>query len=899
MWRASKAIRAVVVVLTTLATAVAVLAAGLAWRLSRAPIALDWLRPRLEAALQPGPEGPSIRLGATVLAWSDGGPEVRVSDVRVRSADGTEVSVAAAAVGLAVDGLLRGAVGVTSITLVGARLELVRQADWTIAPGDAASPASRLTAALHAGTFSGLTEVRVRDGRLELRDPDLGAVWQADDLSLRVWRSEDGLALEGAFRLTGGPRPVPVVARGTWPTTATGPVVQLGVRGLDPALLAPSLGGLTLPVDAVATVAFDASLQLERAVLRLRAGPGRVAWPGDAVVLEQGKIGAAVLVQEGRADVERVRLRFADGIQAVGRARLTDLNGALAVQAWLTVPAAPVSDLLAHWPPSVANAARRWVLRNIRGGSARDLAIRVRGGRGGLDDVDASLRFAGLTVRALDALPPLVAVRGSLRLANGALQAEVASARLSDLAVEPARVTIGSVPPALAVDAQVRGPLGSALLLLERPPFGLAGALGVPATAVRGTVAGRVGLGFRLDRPPTGLADAGLTVSATVRDLDVPHAVAGRSLTGGPVRLTLGGTRLSAAGEVRVAGVPLRATLDEGLRDEGSRRIAVSGRLDREARVALGFDPGNWLEGPVVADLQMAGPSADLRVDLREASLSLPGLAKATGLPGEATAHLGFREEQIPCVERFAVTVPDATLRGSVRRTPDGRRWAGVDARLQPVPAGPGGATLVVSPGPDPQRFVLQSADAGALIRRLGARTDARGGRLTVTGTVGLEAPGVPADATLEVADVTLREAPVLARIVTLASLTGLARALQGKGLRFSRISAGLGIRWPVVTVSDGLADGPEVALQLAGDLDLGADALELRGTVVPSYFGLNTAADRLPILGPVVQAVTGGALQAVDFRVRGPLTAPDVTVSPLSALAPGRLRDLVRSWER
>jgi hypothetical protein len=82
--------------------------------------------------------------------------------------------------------------------------------------------------------------------------------------------------------------------------------------------------------------------------------------------------------------------------------------------------------------------------------------------------------------------------------------------------------------------------------------------------------------------------------------------------------------------------------------------------------------------------------------------------------------------------------------------------------------------------------------------------------------------------------------------------------------------------------------------VRLAGTVDGAGATCDLRGTLVPSYAGLNAAPGRVPVVGRVLTGGEEKAISAVDFTVTGPLQSPRVSVNPLS-LAPGALRDLFR----
>ncbi len=66
----------------------------------------------------------------------------------------------------------------------------------------------------------------------------------------------------------------------------------------------------------------------------------------------------------------------------------------------------------------------------------------------------------------------------------------------------------------------------------------------------------------------------------------------------------------------------------------------------------------------------------------------------------------------------------------------------------------------------------------------------------------------------------TLLRSPFLARVATLASLSGIANLLQGRGVRFDRLDAGIGFRGSTVTITDALARGPSVNLLVSGTVD-------------------------------------------------------------------------------
>src|SRR5262249_48933209 len=85
---------------------------------------------------------------------------------------------------------------------------------------------------------------------------------------------------------------------------------------------------------------------------------------------------------------------------------------------------------------------------------------------------------------------------------------------------------------------------------------------------------------------------------------------------------------------------------------------------------------------------------------------------------------------------------------------------------------------------------------------------------------------------------------------------------------------------------------GGAVGINADGVADLNADTLDVRGTLVPAYT-LNNILGNIPIIGSLLQVGEGQRLFAGSFSVSGSVNDPQVSVNPLTALAPGFLRNL------
>jgi hypothetical protein len=84
------------------------------------------------------------------------------------------------------------------------------------------------------------------------------------------------------------------------------------------------------------------------------------------------------------------------------------------------------------------------------------------------------------------------------------------------------------------------------------------------------------------------------------------------------------------------------------------------------------------------------------------------------------------------------------------------------------------------------------------------------------------------------------------------------------------------------------------MGITLEGAIDTANSAINLEGTVVPAYT-LNSFIGSIPLLGNLLVGKRGEGVFAVTYGVVGPLENPKVLVNPLSALAPGVLRNMFR----
>jgi len=211
-----------------------------------------------------------------------------------------------------------------------------------------------------------------------------------------------------------------------------------------------------------------------------------------------------------------------------------------------------------------------------------------------------------------------------------------------------------------------------------------------------------------------------------------------------------------------------------------------------------------------------------------------------------------------------------------------------------------GGKTLTVRYRPDGSgKHALKVAtdDAGSALRTFGLIDSVIGGRLSIVGRTVDKEPDRPLTGKAEIKDFRVVGSPLLARLLTIATLTGLVDVLTGEGFLFTRFSSEFTKTGGRIDVKKAAAHGPSIGLTADGIIDTDAETMDLDGTVAPAYV-INSILNRIPLIGEILQGGEGEALFAATYTARGPLAQPEISVNPLAALAPGFFREFIELLE-
>lgn len=322
---------------------------------------------------------------------------------------------------------------------------------------------------------------------------------------------------------------------------------------------------------------------------------------------------------------------------------------------------------------------------------------------------------------------------------------------------------------------------------------------------------------------------------------------------------------------------------DVTLTEEGDPIAVVARRLQYADAVDLAVDArqeeGRWIvdaSGPLV-DFSRFG---DLGGE-DGGGLELPGGEPRDAFP--VRVNIDVDELRIDKDQYFR------NVTGVAAQDRSGGVTVELDASL--LEGGPVGLSYRRDPQ-DGGEVRVRSPDAGRLLRDLGVFEDGVGGDLLITGDI---APGsaLMVDGRAVVRDLVIHDDAKLEQMLSGAELAELQQVMREDGISFSSIRAPFRFAGDRITLSDAVAKGSAIGVNISGAYELESEALDFDGVFTPLY-SLNSALGKIPLLGDVLTGGDGQGVFAFNFAVRGNAKDPKVSVNPLSVLVPGILRNLV-----
>jgi hypothetical protein len=316
----------------------------------------------------------------------------------------------------------------------------------------------------------------------------------------------------------------------------------------------------------------------------------------------------------------------------------------------------------------------------------------------------------------------------------------------------------------------------------------------------------------------------------------------------------------------------------------------------------LKFDSSGHLV-QLQAPLVHVGPQDDFSFDLERSAAGLNIAVRGHSLDGTRLARHGSGEDDETLDEPFHIDakLDRLALRNGVVLAPFALEVAGVSDRPTSLTLSASlskTATLTgsITPSDTGRRVSFATNDIATLVKGLFGFESLRGGKLDFTAMLPGKAGEDGKDRAVDfqgkavITDFRVVDQPFLARLFAAGSLTGLANLMQGQGITVDKLEVPFSSKNGVLAIHDARATGPAIGITADGYIDRPKNDIALKGSLVP-LFGINSVLGNIPLLGDVLTSKQGEGIIGMTYSVSGNADEPEVSVNPLSALAPGILR--------
>ena len=147
----------------------------------------------------------------------------------------------------------------------------------------------------------------------------------------------------------------------------------------------------------------------------------------------------------------------------------------------------------------------------------------------------------------------------------------------------------------------------------------------------------------------------------------------------------------------------------------------------------------------------------------------------------------------------------------------------------------------------------------------------------------------------LKIDNFKVKEVPILAKLLTLASLQGIVDLLTWEGIRFTDFEMIYSNEDKLMTIDEIYAIGSAISIMVSGYID-DEKLVSLRGTLVPATT-INRTIASIPLIGDIlIGKKVGEGVFGVSFKIKGPPKDLKTSVNPIKTLAP---RFITRTLEK
>lgn len=150
----------------------------------------------------------------------------------------------------------------------------------------------------------------------------------------------------------------------------------------------------------------------------------------------------------------------------------------------------------------------------------------------------------------------------------------------------------------------------------------------------------------------------------------------------------------------------------------------------------------------------------------------------------------------------------------------------------------------------------------------------------------------IPLKGTFSAEQIKIKDAPILAKLLSLISIEGLIDQLRGEGLVFKDNEVVFQYKDQVIAIERAKMMNASIGITAQGYIRFKEKEMDLEGVLVPANF-FNQILGNVPIIGNILSGGENQGLFSISYSIKGVFDKPKVRSNPLGLLAPNFLKGL------
>jgi len=264
-----------------------------------------------------------------------------------------------------------------------------------------------------------------------------------------------------------------------------------------------------------------------------------------------------------------------------------------------------------------------------------------------------------------------------------------------------------------------------------------------------------------------------------------------------------------------------------------------------------------------------------------------------------------------PAKDKEAILLPDFYLEGELKQvlTNNGVLVENVALKteffdndatrldLRGLLSGDKAIHINIEPDENHRKLTFTSTDGGAALRGLDLFSLGVNGDMEIKADMVKKEGGISLDGNAKVKDFTVVQSPVFAKLLEEKKFAKAQEELEKNGIHFKQGEMTFSQFDGILNIDKAIAKGSTLGMTISGTVDQSYDEVNLSGTLIPAY-GLNSLLSNIPLVGTLLTGGKGQGIFAATYQMRGSMKDPNISINPLSVLAPGILRNIFQIFD-